>query len=172
MSDDYFWDEAIRKHGHQVYRALLRYRLAPEQAREITQEAWLRLIEQQKSGRLHVIDLPGLVIAQARYLALNSLERANCEDRMLATVSDPSTQPGIEQVVADREKIERVLAALETCPETARKVFGLVYGRPGGNAAGAAKELGLSVQRVRQILCELRAYLRRALEERSYDRAV
>jgi len=58
-----------------------------------------------------------------------------------------------------------VLAALTTCSLTARKVFGLVYGKPGGNAAAAAQQLGLSLQRVRQILCETRAHLRRALEE-------
>jgi hypothetical protein len=58
-----------------------------------------------------------------------------------------------------------VLAALATCSPTARKVFGLVYAQPGGNAAGAAKALGLWLQRVRQILCETRAYLRHALEE-------
>jgi len=31
-------------------------------------------------------------------------------------------------------------------------------------AAGAAKQVGLSLQRVRQILCETRAHIRRAME--------
>ena len=39
-----------------------------------------------KTCRLGVIGLPGLEIAQARYLALNELERARCEHRTLASV--------------------------------------------------------------------------------------
>ena len=58
-----------------------------------------------------------------------------------------------------------MLAALATCSPTARKVFRLVYATPGGNAASAAKELGLSLQRVRQILCETRVQFARAIEE-------
>ena len=44
-------------------------------------------------------------------------------------------------------------------------VFGLVYA-PGGTAADAAREMGLSLQRVRQILCETRHHIRRFLEEK------
>jgi len=36
----------------------------------------------------------------------------------------------------------------------------------GGTAAHAAKEMGLSLQRVRQILCETRHHMRRLLEEK------
>ena len=40
----------------------------------------------------------------------------------------------------------------------------LVYATPGGSCARAAQEVGLSLQRVRQILCETRAHIRRTLE--------
>jgi RNA polymerase sigma-70 factor (ECF subfamily) len=43
-------------------------------------------------------------------------------------------------------------------------VFHLVYGR-GQSHGETAAEVGLSVQRVRQILCELRQQAREALEE-------
>ena len=81
-----------------------------------------------------------------------------------SAVPDPSSTPNAENIVGGRQQIERVLAALATCSPQARKVFGLVYGAPGGNAAAAAKEVGLSLQRVRQILCETRAHIRRAVE--------
>jgi hypothetical protein len=45
-------------------------------------------------------------------------------------------------------------------------VFRLVYATPGGNCASAAKAVGLSLQRVRQILCETRNHIRKALEGR------
>jgi DNA-directed RNA polymerase specialized sigma24 family protein len=148
-----------------VYRSVLALGLGPERAREIVQAAWMRLIEQDARGALDRIELPGLAIRQARYLALKELHRAKLETRTLAVVPDPQGAPDTERVVGTREQIARMLAALATCSVTVRRVFGLVYAKPGGNAAAAAKELGLSHQRVLQILCETRAYLRRALEE-------
>jgi RNA polymerase sigma-70 factor (ECF subfamily) len=159
------WDDAVRRHDRRVYLSVLALGLAPERAREITQAAWTRLIEQHQSGALADLELPGLAIRQARFLALNELARRKIESRVLAAVPDPPTAPDAERVAASREEIEHVLAALATCSPTARKVFQLVYATPGGTAALAAKEIGLSLQRVRQILCETRRHIRRALVE-------
>jgi RNA polymerase sigma factor (sigma-70 family) len=163
--DPWPWDDAIRRHDRRVYLSVLALGLPPDRAREITQAAWTRLIEQQRRGALDDIELPGLAIRQARFLAFNELERTRVERRVLAAVPDPPDALDTEQVVGGREEIERVLAALAGCSPTARKVFRLVYGTPGGCAASAAKDIGLSLQRVRQILCETRRQLRRALEE-------
>jgi RNA polymerase sigma-70 factor (ECF subfamily) len=85
--------------------------------------------------------------------------------RVLAAVPEAPADPSIERVVASREQIDRVLAALGECSPTAQQVFRLVYATPGGTCASAAQAVGLSLQRVRQILCETRAHIRRALEE-------
>jgi len=159
------WDDAIRRHDRAVYLSVLALGLSPERARELAQAAWTRLIEQHACGTLDQIELPGLAIRQARFLALDELRRGKVEMRVLAAVPEPDAQPDAERVAASREQIERVLAALATCPPTARRVFQLVYATPGGNAASAARELGLSIQRVRQILCETRAVLRKAVEQ-------
>lgn len=159
------WDDAIRRHDRRVYLSVLALGLAPERAREVTQAAWTRLMEQHRRGALGEIELPGLAIRQARFLALNELERSRVERRVLAAVPDPPEAPDAERLVGGREEIERVLAALATCSPTARKVFRLVYATPGGTAATAAKSIGLSLQRVRQILCETRRHIRRALAE-------
>lgn len=159
------WDDAIRRHDRRVYLSVLALGLGPDRAREITQAAWARLVEQHRRGALEQIELPGLAIRQARFLAFNELERSRVERRVLAAVPDPPSSPDTERVVGGREEIERVLAALATCSPTARKVFRLVYAVPGGTAAAAAKEVGLSLQRVRQILCETRQHIRRHLAE-------
>jgi RNA polymerase sigma-70 factor (ECF subfamily) len=159
------WDDAVRRHDRRVYLSVLALGFAPERAREITQAAWTRLIEQHQRGALTDIELPGLAIRQARFLAFNELSRARLENRVLAAVPDPPSELDVEQVVGSRQEIERVLAALATCSPTARKVFRLVYATPGGTAGNAAKEVGLSLQRVRQILCETRRHIRRALAE-------
>jgi DNA-directed RNA polymerase specialized sigma24 family protein len=159
------WEDAIRRHDRRVYLSVLALGLAPDRAREVTQAAWTRLMEQHQRGALAEIELPGLAIRQARFLAFNELERSRVERRVLAAVPDPPEAPDTERVVGGREEIERVLAALATCSPTARKVFRLVYATPGGTAATAAASVGLSLQRVRQILCETRRHIRRALAE-------
>ena len=160
------WDAAIRQHDRRVYLSVLALGLAADRAREIVQAAWTRLIEQHARGALGELELPGLAIRQARFLALNELRRARRESRTLAAVPDPPTAVDVEHVVGSREEFARVLAAVAECSPTARKVFRLVYGTRGGTAASAAKALGLSLQRVRQILCDTRAHIRSAVDGR------
>jgi RNA polymerase sigma-70 factor (ECF subfamily) len=158
------WDDAIRVHDRRVYLSVLALGLPPDRAREITQMTWTRLIEQYAKGALKELDFPGLAVRQARFLALNAHKRDRVEVRVLAAVPDAAPQPDVDQVIASRQEIEQVLAALATCSPTAKKVFRLVYATPDGSAASAAQEVGLSLQRVRQILCETRSHIRRAME--------
>jgi DNA-directed RNA polymerase specialized sigma24 family protein len=158
------WDEAIRTHDRRVYMSVLALGIAPDRARELVQAAWTRLIEQHATGALATLELPGLAIRQARFLALSDHKRSRTFVRVLASVPEPAEPPSIERVVASREQLARVLDALATCSPTARQVFRLVYATPNGTAATAATELGLSLQRVRQILCELRSHIRNVLE--------
>jgi RNA polymerase sigma factor (sigma-70 family) len=165
MTEPSPWDDAIRRHDRRVYLSVLALGLAPDRAREVSQAAWTRLMEQQAKGALDTFDLPGLAIRQARFLAFNELRRTKVEARTLAAVPEQQPPPDSERIVGSRQEIERVLAALATCSPTARKVFRLVYATPNGTAASAAKEIGLSLQRVRQILCETRAHIRNALQQ-------
>ncbi len=158
------WDAAIRRHDRRVYLSVLALGLTPDRAREVSQAAWTRLIEQHAKGALDEIELPGLAIRQARFLAFNELKRTRAEARTLAAVPEPAPVPDVERIASGREEVEHVLSALATCSPTARKVFGIVYATPGGTAAIAASQMGLSLQRVRQILCETRAQIRRAME--------
>lgn len=154
------WDAAIRTHDRRVYLSVLALGLSPDRAREIAQAAWTRLIEQHAKGALTEIELP-LAIRQARFLAFNELKKHRTEQRTLAAVPDPPSELDSERIASSRQQLDRVLAALATCSPQARKIFRLVYATPDGNAASAAKEVGLSLQRVRQILCETRAHIRK-----------
>jgi RNA polymerase sigma-70 factor (ECF subfamily) len=158
------WDDAIRRHDRRVYLSVLALGMSPDRAREIVQATWTRLMEQHASGALAELDFPGLAIKQARFLALSELQRRKVEMRVLAAVPESAPEPAIDRVVASREQMERVLDALATCSPTAKQVFRLVYATPGGSCASAAQAVGLSLQRVRQILCETRNHIRRALE--------
>jgi RNA polymerase sigma-70 factor (ECF subfamily) len=157
------WDGAIREHGRKVFLSVLALGIAPEHAREIVQQAWTRLMEQHAAGALGELELPGLAIRQARFLALNELQRGKTEKRVLAAVPDPPDAPALDRVVDGKREIQRVLDALATCSPTAKKVFRLVYATPNGTPASAAREVGLSLQRVRQILCETRKHIRETI---------
>jgi RNA polymerase sigma-70 factor (ECF subfamily) len=161
------WDGAIREHGRSVFLSVLALGVGPEHAREIVQQAWTRLMEQHAAGALAELELPGLAIRQARFLALNELQRGKTEKRVLAAVPDPPDAPGLDRVIDGRREVERVIAALATCSPTAKKIFRLVYATPGGTPASAAREVGLSLQRVRQILCETRKHIRDAIGAQS-----
>ncbi len=158
------WDDAIRRHDRRVYLSVLALGLTPDRAREVVQAAWTRLMEKHASGALLELQFPGLAIRQARFIALNDLQRRKVEMRVLSSLPESTSAPEIERVVASRQQIERVLDALATCSPTAKQVFRLVYATPGGSCASAAKAIGLSLQRVRQILCETRSHIRKALE--------
>lgn len=154
--------QVTAEHDRRVYVSVLALGLAPERARDITQQAWTRLLEQQASGALTEVELPGLAIRQARFLALNELKRGGVEKRVLAAVPDTPPGPGVAEVAASREEIAKVLDALRGCSVQAQKVFRGIYVQ-GKSASEVATEIGLSLQRVRQILCETRAALKEVL---------
>jgi len=169
------WDELVRRHSHRVLVALLAHGVPLDAAEDLAQEAWLRLVEQQRAGRLARLELPGLAIAQARWLAREA-DRTRARRAALmgggpalerALVEAPDLHPGAdpESRAAGRERLECVRRALARCPERAQQVFHAVYAEHAPAHAEVARELGLSVQRVRQILCEVRARVRAALGE-------
>jgi RNA polymerase sigma-70 factor (ECF subfamily) len=162
--DQDLWDGAIRQHDRQVLLSLLALGLPPDRAREISQSAWTALMEKHSDGGLAELRLPGLAIRQARFLALNSLRRDQTEQRTLKAVPAPSAEPDVERVVMSREQLDRALDALAGCSPTAKKIFRLAYTEPHMPHADVARAVGLSLQRVRQILCETRKHLRHAIE--------
>jgi len=164
------WSTLVQRHNHRVVVALLARGVRVDKAKDIAQEAWMRLVEQQRQGRLERLQLPGLAIAQATFLWLESARRETTARR-----HETIDEPGIAAVLADpradaesqlvtEERVECAVEVLSTCSDSAKKVFRLAYGGDGLSHAEVAERVGLSLQRVRQILCEVRAKLRTALE--------
>ncbi|HKE17429.1 MAG TPA: hypothetical protein VKB80_21290 [Kofleriaceae bacterium] len=161
------WDVLIARHDHRVVLSLLARGMRMQRARELAQRTWTRLYAQQRAGRLDRLELPGLAIRQAAFLALEDARSRPPDDASLdaapaAAVIDPAAS--IEERLIRRDELRRAHAELERCPPAARRVFTFIHANPGMRHADAARALGLSVQRVRQILCEVRARLRAAIE--------
>ena len=167
------WDEIVRRHSHRVLLALLARGVPCDAAHDLVQEVWLRLVRQQRAGRLQSLSLPGLAITQAGWLAREDGRTSRRHETIMSARAaavtgdegnhDPEVDP--EEQAIRRERLDRIRKEFEGCPPRARQIFLAVYGPEGRSHAEAARDLGLSVQRVRQALCEVRARVRTALRE-------
>ena len=138
----------------------------------------MRLVEQQRAGRLRTLELPGLAIAQAEWLAREM--RRTCARRAAIAPTVPATALGAD--IADPqdgndpareaeqdEYARRLRLALAACPPRMRQVMLAVYGGEPCTHAEVARALGLSVQRVRQTVCEAKARIRQALAKQEME---
>ncbi|MBK7863165.1 MAG: sigma-70 family RNA polymerase sigma factor [Archangiaceae bacterium] len=160
------WAGLIRRYDHAVFLSLLSAGLTPRAARELCHDTWARLYEQWRAGRLDVLQLPGLAITQAKFLALEEHRRrarvAPIGEETLQR-ADPRASP--EDRAVARQLVDQVEQALERCPPRARALFELALANPDTPHAALAEQSGISLQRLRQALCEVRARLRLAVKE-------
>jgi RNA polymerase sigma factor (sigma-70 family) len=168
------WREMIARHDRTVVLSLLARGIRLDRAQEIAHEAWARIYEQQALGRLERLELPGIVIAQAAFLAAQDGRRAQREGRLAPLHELPESAEwadgatSVEERLVSRQALQTARAALAECSPRSREVFTLAYEAPERPQADIARQVGLSVQRVRQILWEVRGRIRAALEESSH----
>ena len=165
------WNALISQHQHRVVVSLLARGLRVDRARELAQETWARLIQQQQRGLLTELRLPHLALAQAAFLAADEARRTRREGLEAPLQELPESHhpmdptASAEHRLLSEEQLSRARVALGQCPASAQRVFHLACDGQELPHAEVAARVGLSVQRVRQILCEVRQKLRRALEE-------
>jgi len=173
------WDALIIRHHHKVVVSLLARGVPLEAAKELTQETWTRLIESQRAGRLSDLRLPGLAIAQAAFLAASDWRRESRRAALGGRAGQEEQAPvdgpalvlpaeggsAFEERLISRQHLRRISRELAACSPTQQRVFELVYQHPEVGYEQAAQELGLSCQRVKQIVCEVRKRLRAVLRE-------
>lgn len=158
-----FWARAVQNYQRAVVVRLLATGCPLERAQELTQETWTRLIEQDRLGRLPEVSLPGLAIRQALFLAKDALRKGNRIPPLIGDVEKQATNACQESRVVARDELRHAEKVLRTLPATAQTIFRLAYGPERPTAAEIAQQVGLSTQRVRQTLCEVR---RRLVESR------
>ena len=157
------WTELIARHNRRVVLSLLAHGVLPAQAKEMAQEAWLRLITQADAKKLDRLELPGLAIRQALFLARSEARKPGRENESLDDVPEAATESP-EALFFSRERLQKAHERLQDLAPSARAVFERLYGDPQLSHAEVAARVGLSVQRVRQIVCEVRKVLRAELE--------
>ena len=160
------WNALIARYNQRVVVALLARGVPIERAKDVAQDAWLRLIEQQRAGNLRELKLPALAVTQAIFLSIDAARR---DGRERATGGDEADElvdpcPPADLRMMSEERFALADEVLGKCAPSARKVFELAYGGEGLSHADVAERVGLSTQRVRQIVCEVRKLLRAAIE--------
>jgi RNA polymerase sigma-70 factor (ECF subfamily) len=173
------WDEIVRRHSHRVLLALLARGVPWDGAHDLVQEVWMRLVHQQRAGRLRSLTLPGLAIAQAGWLAREEARTRKRRETIMGDQAGAAAGECVddldhgtvepEERAAQRERLELVRRELGTCPPRSRQIFQAVYGAGGRSHAEVAHELGISVQRVRQAVYEVRARMRAALKQQERE---
>jgi RNA polymerase sigma-70 factor (ECF subfamily) len=165
------WARAIATHQHRVVLSLVGVGFTFERASDLANEAWARLMEKDRAGTLGEVKLPGLAIVQARYLAWDDRRREAMQLRHHQRVAAQTGEellvdrnPDPETRLLTRQQAQRALVAVAASPVSAQRLLRLLYAEPAMPHARAAQVLGLSVQRVRQLLCELRKRVRAAIE--------
>lgn len=162
------WERHIRRHGHEVILSLLALGLTLDKAEEVAQAAWTKLLSQHKAGRLSKVQLPGLAITQARFLAMDTFRKEGRTEALESADHHPNLEASAssnpERTTLARSEVALALTALGTCTQNGQRIFKLFY-VDGENAKNIGEKIGLSTQRVRQVLCEVRKVLRTATEE-------
>ncbi len=168
------WDALISRHHRRVVVSLLAKGIRADRAHELAQETWTRLIQQQQRGLLTELRLPNLALTQAAFLAADDARRTRREAVSGPVEELPERQHPVdptasaERRLLSEEQLAKAHAALAGCSPSARNVFLLACDGQELPHAEVAARVGLSVQRVRQILCEVRKKLRTALEEETH----
>ncbi len=161
------WAREYDTHHHTVVLALLANGVRLDCARELAHDAWARIFEQATTERLETLELPGLVIRQAFFLLAESRRRDSNHAQRDGSVDEavglPDARPSPEETLSGRQMLGALEAALATSSPRAKSVLSAVVSGPDALHAELAEREGISVQRFRQILCEVRAHLRTAL---------
>jgi RNA polymerase sigma-70 factor (ECF subfamily) len=157
------WTQRVAAHGHRVLVALLANGLSLADAQDAAQEAWARIIAKANAGQLPVLELPGLVVQQAMFLHLS---RARRERLLVPDADDGAVQASAEDQVAAARQLAHARTLLDQEKPSVQRIFSLAYGEPARSHQEIGREVGLSTQRVRQVLCEVRARLRAQWKEK------
>ncbi len=161
------WDAIIRAHDRRLLAHLVARGVRIDLAKELAQEAWAKLIEQERDGQLRDLQMPGLILRQATFLALDAARRQRWETSAEGAPERADVAPGIDDVLASRSELARMRTAFARASAAEQRIFLALYEQPQLTCAQVAAGLGLSEQRVKQVAYEVRKRLRAALVEES-----
>ncbi|HKO48437.1 MAG TPA: hypothetical protein VJV79_11970 [Polyangiaceae bacterium] len=103
------WSALAHAHDRSVWLHLLALRVPPELARDLKQEVWATLIRKWRDGELDYLQMPGLALRQAEFLArrVPRQQRDVLADNVIDLADQRSRTRDAEALLVDRAKLKR-----------------------------------------------------------------
>jgi RNA polymerase sigma-70 factor (ECF subfamily) len=171
-SDECAFRRLFELRFEELYRFAYRYVQSSEMAKDLVQEAFLRLWRQRSQVNLGGPTTRSYLYTIVRYQALDHLRRRRVEDRwesecaaLLIAAPETALSPDPDQEFTQREISTRVLRAVEALPQRQRQVI-LLRWQQQASYDEIAETLGISpktvavhlsraMQRLREILAQV-----------------
>jgi len=151
------FDQLAARHLPMLYRVALRITGQPAEAEEVAQEAMLRLWQHAARFDPEQARLSTWLHRIAANLAIDRARRARTAPPQEAgLVPDPT--PGPEAALEERQRRDRLTAALEELPPRQRAALALSYDQ-GLSGAEAAAALSVSTRALEGLLRRARRFL-------------
>ena len=129
------WDEIVRRHQRRVLVSVLALGVPWDAAEDVVAETWIRLLARRRAGELPRFEMPGLAVAQARFIALDALRK---QGRALAPAArDVEPHPNSSTTLGEREDRRVVISLSIKTVEADRRVVisrSIKTGEAGGTA--------------------------------------
>lgn len=142
--DQQAWDVLVDRHSGLLWSITRQFRLSDQDAADVVQATWLRLIE--NLGRIRNPDrLAGWLAVTARGEALRALRPGDIPrpNEDFASITDDSPAPG-DHLVAE-EDAAALWAALGALPATSQRLLRMLIADPPHSYAQIAATLDMSV---------------------------
>lgn len=156
------------RHSKEIANALRRRGVSSENAADLTQEAFLKLIAAGRPGQATRDNPRAFLFRVSRNLHIDQIRRERLASRVALTHAEfeaiPDDMPSPETKVFDRQRLAISNSALKELPERTRRAFEMHHlGEKGIEAV--AQELGLSTTRTWVLIRDAYRHVRDRLRE-------
>ena len=171
-SKEQFLKDLVDEHQLALERFLTRKLESPDDAREVAQEAYLRIHRMEQPQQLD--NARAFLFQVASNLAVDQLRRRTLHFRFLKsekrqvpeteTADSGAVAASPEQILAAREKLSDMYAAVDELPFKVKQAF-LLHRRSGMSYAEIAQALEVSVSSVEKYLLQALKHCRKRLSK-------
>jgi RNA polymerase sigma factor (sigma-70 family) len=145
--DQAAWNELVKRYAPLLWSICRRYRLADDEAEDLGQTVWLRLVEHLAVIR-EPAALPGWLAVTTRRECLTVLRARQSRDNVVAAAeADAVAQaaPSVEEPVLIAERNAAIRAAFAELPPRCRQLLSLLARDPPLTYAEISTRLGLPI---------------------------
>ena len=154
----------FREHNEALVRFLALRLRSQQEAKEVAQEAYVRLLKLDQPGAVSF--LRAFLFKTAANLAVDRIRHEQMARRVVQEskfLEELSTQPTPEQFATDAQELKLAERLIDELPPKCRRAF-LLHKVYGLDFADIAKQMGLRERMVRTYVCRAISYCRAGLD--------